>query len=110
MVGRRVLIVVLLAALFAVGWWGGRGGSSSDLYGNLDLFVEVVHKVEENYVDPVDSEKLMDGAIGGMLNTLDPYSQYLDAKAYGVLQDVTQGSFTGIGVEVGIREHFPTVI
>jgi carboxyl-terminal processing protease len=107
---RRILVAVLLAALFAVGWWSGRGGPGGDIYSNLDLFVEVLHKVEDYYVDPVEPEPLVQGALSGMLQTLDPYSQYLGPKEYGQLQDVTHGSFNGIGIEVGIRDHYPTVI
>jgi carboxyl-terminal processing protease len=70
----------------------------------------VLHKVEENYVDPVQASDLVEGSLKGMLRQLDPYSQYLDPKAYTHLKDVTHGSFSGIGVMVGIREGFPTVI
>ncbi len=106
---RRIAIGALLAALFALGWWVGRV-ASGDLYGNLDLFVEVLHKVEANYVDPVEPNSLVTGAIKGMLRQLDPYSQYLDAKAYANLKSVTQGTFGGIGVEVNVRDGYPTVI
>jgi len=110
MIRRRILLVALLAILFAIGWWAGRGRATTSLYSNLDLFVEVIHKVEENYVDPVEPKHLIDGALKGMLKGLDPYSQYLDQKAYGALQDVTQGKFSGIGVVVGVRDNYPTVI
>ena len=93
--------MALLAALFGLGWWAGRSRAAADLYSNLDLFVEVIHKVEENYVDRVDTAKLIDGALKGMLRQLDPYSQYLDTKAYAGLEDVTHGHFGGIGVVVG---------
>jgi len=102
---RRILIAVLLAALFAVGWWSGRGGPGGDIYSNLDLFVEVLHKVEDYYVDPVEPEPLVEGALSGMLQTLDPYSQYLGPKEYGQLQDVTHGSFNGIGIEAQYFER-----
>ncbi len=110
MIRRRILLVALLAILFAIGWWAGRGRATTSLYSNLDLFVEVIHKVEENYVDPVEPKRLIDGALKGMLKGLDPYSQYLDHKAYDALQDVTQGKFSGIGVVVGVRDNYPTVI
>jgi carboxyl-terminal processing protease len=105
-----MLVVVLTAALFALGWWSGREGGRGELYANVDRFVEVLHKVDENYVEPVDPERVIKGAIRGMLQTLDPYSQYLDGKDYGNLQEMTHGSFSGVGIEVGIRDHFPTVI
>jgi carboxyl-terminal processing protease len=88
----------------------GRGRATGDLYGNVDLFVEVLNKVEQNYVGRVEPEKLIDGALKGMLRDLDPYSQYLDSRAYGALQSATEGSFGGIGVVVSVRDNFPTVI
>lgn len=110
MIRKRVVLGLLLVALFTLGWWVGRGGASGDLYGNLDLFVEVLHRVEQNYVDRVEPERLVDGALKGMLRNLDPYSQYLDEKGYGNLKTTTQGVFGGIGVVVSVRENYPTVI
>ncbi len=107
---RRIVAAVLVAALFAVGWWSGGVGARGELYSNVDKFVEVLHQVDQNYVEPIDPPRVMKGAIQGMLQTLDPYSQYLDAKEYGSLQEVTRGTFSGVGLEVGIRDHFPTVI
>jgi carboxyl-terminal processing protease len=107
---KRVVLGLLLAALFSLGWFVGRSGATGDLYGNLDLFVEIVHKVEANYVDPVEPERLVDGALKGMMRTLDPYSQYLDPKAFTNLRTTTQGQFGGIGVVVSVRENYPTVI
>ena len=111
MIRRRIVFVSVLLVLFAVGWVAGRGSArAGDLYQNLDLFVEILQRVQENYVDPVDPEKLINGAMKGMLHDLDPYSQFLDANAYQTLQSVTHGSFGGIGVEVSIRDDYPTVI
>lgn len=110
MTRNRLAVVLASVALFALGWWVGRSGASPDLYGNLDQFVEVLNRIEQNYVDPVDAERLLDGAMKGMLRQLDPYSQYLDARDFGNLQSVTQGQFGGIGVVVSVRNNFPTVI
>ena len=110
MIKKRVVLGLLLGALFTLGWWSGRGGASADLYGNLDLFVEVLHKVDVNYVDPVEPGKLVDGALKGMLKGLDPYSQYLDEKAFANLKTTTQGTFGGIGVVVSVRDNYPTVV
>jgi len=107
---RSFVLAALFAVLFGLGWWAGRSGARGDLYANLDLFVEVLHKVSDNYVDPVEPKKLIDGALKGMMRGLDPYSQFLDSRAYGNLQSVTQGSFGGIGVVVGVRDNYPTVI
>jgi carboxyl-terminal processing protease len=102
----------LLAALFAVGWWVGRSSATgpSDLYRNLDVFVEVLQKVEQTYVDPVEPRGLIEGALRGMLRDLDPYSQYLDARAWESLKATTHGSFGGIGVVVTVRDNYPTVV
>jgi carboxyl-terminal processing protease len=110
LIRKRVVLGLLLVGLFTLGWFVGRSGASGDLYGNLDLFVEIIHKVEQNYVDPVESEQLVDGALKGMMRTLDPYSQYLDNKAFANLKTTTQGTFGGIGVVVSVRENYPTVI
>src|SRR5437867_2671759 len=108
---RGIVLGALLALLFGLGWAVGRGSArAGDLYQNLDLFVDILHTVEQNYVDPVEPEKLVSGALRGMLRDLDPYSQFLDAHAYRDLQALTHGSFGGVGVEVSIRDNYPTVI
>jgi len=107
---NRFFLLLAFVALFALGWWVGRGGANSDLYGNLDLFIEVLSRVEQNYVDPVKPDQLIDGALKGMVRDLDPYSQYLDARSFSRLQTTTQGVFGGIGAVVGVRDNYPTVI
>ena len=109
MIRRRFIVGVGLVALFALGFTVGRG-TSGDLYANLDVFVEVMQRVEENYVNPVKPSELVDGGIKGMLHDLDPYSQYLDAEDYAGLKDMTYGEFSGIGAVIGVREDYPTVI
>ena len=109
MIRRRFLFGALMLALFSLGWWAGRG-ATGDLYTNLDVFVEVLQRVQDNYVDPVKPATAVTGAIEGMLKDLDPYSQYLDENDYTGLQSVMQGKFSGIGVVVGVRDEYPTVI
>jgi carboxyl-terminal processing protease len=112
LIRRRFLLAAVLLALFGVGWWAGRVMSAgrSDLYQNLDVFVEVVQRVEQAYVDPVDAGKLMDGALRGLTHSLDPYSQYLDAKGYDDLQVTTHGKFGGVGLVVSVRDGAPVVV
>ncbi len=110
MIRKRATLALLFVVLFGMGWWVGRGRAASDLYGNLDLFVEVLDRVEQNYVNPIEPEKLIDGALKGMLRDLDPYSQYLDARDFSNLQSMTQGSFGGIGIVVSVRDNYPTVV
>ncbi len=110
MTRQRIVIAVTFVALFALGWWVGRSGATGDLYGRLDTFLEVLNRVEANYVDPVDADSLLHGAIDGLVKDLDPYSQYLEARDWENLQTTTQGEYAGIGVVVGLRDGFPTVI
>lgn len=110
MIRKRVLLGAAVVALFAIGWLAGRGNSAGGLYGNLDTFIEVIHRIEDSYVDPVEPEKLVGGAVTGLMQQLDPYSQFLDGRGYANLQSTTQGQFGGIGVLVSVRDQYPTVI
>lgn len=109
---RHLVWIALLAALFGVGWWAGRSSATAPagLYQRLDVFLEVLEKVRQNYVDVVDPKPLLEGGIKGMLQQLDPYSQYLDTKSWDNLKAATHGSFAGVGIEVTIRDNYPTVI
>src|SRR5262245_19063510 len=110
---RRIVVWGgLLATLFGLGWWVGRSSATApaDLYRNIDVFIEVLEKVRQNYVDAVDTQKLVDAAAQGMLRELDPYSQFLDEKSWGNLKATTQGSFGGIGIVVTVRDNYPTII
>ncbi len=112
MTRRHLVWAAILAALFAIGWWVGRSSATapSDLYRDLDVFIEVLQKVEQAYVDPVDPRAAIEGAIKGMLRDLDPFSQYLDARSWDNLKATTHGSFGGIGIVVSVRDNYPTVI
>ena len=110
MIRRRILLGTLLAVLFAVGWWAGRVRASGDLYSNLDLFIEVLHAVQTNYVDPVEPGPLVEGGMRGMLKELDPYSQYLDPREYEAMKSRLAGEFDGVGVLVDAHEGYPIVI
>lgn len=108
---RRLGIAAVVIALFAAGWAVGWSRAiARDHYEDVDLFVEVLSRVEQYYVDPVEPKKLVTGAINGMLRRLDPFSNYLDEKSYGDLQATTQGQFGGLGIVVAIRDGYPTVI
>ena len=92
--GGAVVFGVLSSAVFA------RASISADTFRQLDLFGEVFEQVHENYVsDPVDQD-LIKGAIDGMLDTLDPHSNYLTAEDFQTMQEQTRGSFAGLGIQV----------
>ena len=108
---RHFGLAIVLVGLFGAGFLVGKSPAvSGGGYHQLDTFVEVLKKVEDNYVDPVDSKKLIQGAIQGMLHGLDPFSQYLDRAAYADLKTLTEGQFGGLGIVISVRDNYPTVI
>jgi len=83
---------------------------ASNVRDSMMLFQDVMTKIREEYVDRVDIDKLIYGAIRGMLDTLDPHSQFLTKKQYDDLMISTHGSFGGLGIEIDIRNDWLTVI
>jgi len=79
-------------------------------YKELEIFARVMHFIDENYVDKVDSKELIIGAVRGMLRTLDPHSAFMPAKMYKDFKDDTSGEFGGVGIELGIQDKNLTVI
>ena len=84
--------------------------NQNDRYKNLELFQKVLQFVEKNYVDPVQNDTLINGAIKGMLETLDPHSNFLTAEIYRDMKIDTTGKFGGVGIEVGIKDEVLTVL
>jgi len=76
----------------------------------LELFNKVLYLIESQYYRPVDTEKLIQGALKGMMNTLDPHSTYLDERVYSKMQEDTQGEFGGLGIEVSQKDGVIIVI
>ncbi len=79
-------------------------------YQQLETFANVLSILQENYIDEIDADKTIEGAISGMLLSLDPHSSYLTAEDFDELQEETRGNFSGIGIEVTIRDGILTVI
>jgi carboxyl-terminal processing protease len=82
----------------------------NDTYQELETFANVLAIVQKNYVEPVSTKKLIDGAITGMLASLDPHSAYLTPDLYRDLEVETRGSFGGLGIEITIRNNVLTVV
>ena len=76
----------------------------------LRAFAEVFERVSNDYVDAVDDKDLLEGAISGMLSSLDPHSAYLPAEGFKEMQEHTKGEFGGLGMEVGMEDGFVKVI
>src|SRR5208282_5132535 len=79
---------------------GTARAAASDTYRNLNLFGDVFEKIRSDYVEKPDEQKLVEAAINGMLNSLDPHSSYMDAKSFRDMQVQTRGEFGGLGIEV----------
>jgi carboxyl-terminal processing protease len=114
---RKSFVVGILSCLVVVGvvLFGGQGlervsAVSRDTYEGLESFTNVLAIVQKNYVEEVTSQKLLEGAINGMLNALDPHSAYLTPELYKELQVDTEGSFGGLGIEITIRDGVLTVV
>ena len=84
--------------------------NNEELYKKIDLFAEVLEKIRKEYVDEVDQSELIDNAINGALQSLDPYSAYMSPELFDSLQTDTKGEFGGLGIEVGMEAGVVKVI
>jgi len=79
-------------------------------YRELEVFARVLHYIDENFVDKVDTKELINGAVRGMLHTLDPHSAYMPPRLYKDFREDTSGQFGGVGIELGYQDKVLTVI
>ena len=84
--------------------------SKNNLYEKIDIFGEVIENIEKDYVDEVDQSKMMDSAINGVLQSLDPYSAYMSPELFKEMQTDTKGEFGGLGIEIGMEAGVVKVI
>ncbi|OYY63426.1 MAG: peptidase S41, partial [Rhizobiales bacterium 35-66-30] len=84
--------------------------AASDTYRQLNLFGDVFERVRSDYVEKPDDAKLVESAINGMLQGLDPHSSYMDAKSFRDMQVQTRGEFGGLGIEVTMEDGLVKVI
>ena len=84
--------------------------SESNIYKKIDLFGEVLEKINEEYVEDINQSKSMDSAINGLLQSLDPYSAYLSPENFEEMQTETSGEFGGLGIEVSMEAGVVKVI
>ena len=84
--------------------------SEVDIYKKIDLFGEVLEKINKEYVDEIDQSESMDSAINGLLQSLDPYSAYMSPEIFDEMQTETSGEFGGLGIEVSMESGVVKVI
>jgi carboxyl-terminal processing protease len=112
--GRKIaLCIVAISALVVVIGFGVQhrcAAESGNDYESIELFTDVLKIVQKNYVEEVDTKKLVYGAINGMLSSLDPHSSFLPPDMYKEMKIETKGSFGGLGIEITIKDGYLTVI
>jgi carboxyl-terminal processing protease len=112
---KKILFLAVLLMLFFFGSYGDSNLSAIDridrsTYKNLKTLTEVLDMVQKNYVEQVSADKLLDGAINGMIKTLDPHSSFMTKEMYKELEVETRGSFGGIGIEITMVKDVLTVV
>ncbi len=105
LIKRFSFFIILFLFIFQKGF-----SDNSDIYKKIDLFGEVLKKINDEYVDEVDQSKSMDSAINGLLQSLDPYSAYMTPESLESMQTETSGEFGGLGIEVGMEAGVVKVI
>jgi carboxyl-terminal processing protease len=108
MLGPMVMVALLSGVLIGKGW--ERTGHATETYEELRTFSEVLTQVQKNYVDDTKVRDLVQGAIRGMLSTLDPHSAYMTPEMYKEMQVETKGEFGGVGIQIGVKENRLAVI
>ena len=106
----KILLQYLLLFLFIISFSNGNAANENDIYKKIDLFSEVLDKINKEFVDDVDQSEAMDAAINGVLQSLDPYSSYMSPDSFKDMKTETSGEFGGLGIEVGMEHGVVKVI
>ena len=101
---------ILFLTIFFFNFYYNPVFSKNELYLKIDLFGEVLEKIKEDYVDDIDQAEIMDSAINGVLQSLDPYSAYMSPDLFKEMQTDTKGQFGGLGIEIGMEAGVVKVI
>ncbi len=102
--------IIILVFLITISFLSPATADNEKSYRSIKLFTEILEELENNYVDEVDTEKLIHNAIKGMVENLDPHSAFMPAEAFERLQDDTRGKFSGIGIVITLKNGLLTVI
>ena len=102
-----LIILFFLNSLFFTNF---SNSNETDIYKKIDLFGEVLEKINEEYVEEINQSESMDAAINGLLQSLDPYSAYMSPEIFDEMQTETSGEFGGLGIEVSMESGVVKVI
>ena len=105
-----LISVIVCGALFLKGNNYEVNADTKEVYKNLEIFTEVLRQIENNYVETQDPKDLIYGAIKGMIRNLDPHSSFMTKEEYREFMLETKGTFTGIGIEITIKDNILTVV
>ena len=111
--GQMRKIAALTFAVLAICAWApclALANKDAELFEKLKVFSMVVNEIQEKFVEQPDNEEILNGAIQGMLSTLDPHSSYMTVEEFKDFQQEAQGSFFGVGIEITLRDGVPTVV
>ena len=106
MINKSLTALLLIFSFFVSKTYS----SENNIYKKIDLFGEVLEKINKEYVDEVNQSESMDSAINGLLQSLDPYSAYMSPEIFNEMQTETSGEFGGLGIEVGMESGVVKVI
>ena len=104
---KKNLVIIFLFFIFFI---QKSYSLENNIYKKIDLFGEVLEKINKEYVDEIDQSESMDSAINGLLQSLDPYSAYMSPEIYNEMQTETSGEFGGLGIEVSMESGVVKVI
>ena len=107
---KKYLYFILITILFFTNIKSSIADKKEDIYSKVDLFSEVLDKINKEYVDKINQGEAMDAAINGVLQSLDPYSAYMSPEMFNEMQTETSGEFGGLGIEVGMEAGVVKVI
>src|SRR6266498_1721937 len=112
MYGTVVLVLTINLLIGARIYYSAQAAEKDSPYPSLELFSYVLEKVRKDYVDgqKLTYQDLVYGALKGMLNTLDPHSEFMEPEKYKELQSDTQGAFGGLGIVISMKDNFITVV
>ena len=100
----------LFLLLFIISFSTSYAANEDDIYKKIDLFSEVLDKINKEYIDDINQSEAMDAAINGVLQSLDPYSAYMSPESFQNMQTESSGEFGGLGIEVGMEHGVIKVI
>ena len=105
---KKILIFIIFLSFLSFN--NSYSRNKDEFYKKIDLFSEVLEKIQDEYVDEINQAEIMDSAINGVLQSLDPYSAYMSPELFNDMQTDTRGKFGGLGIEVGMEAGVIKVI